>query len=215
MRTFSVAALIASALLLAGCAGEVKYTPPASSAPIQNSAVIKQSFKKVWPRLVKNLARDFYVINNIDKESGLINVSYSSNPETIIDCGHIRSYVKNARGERTYDFPAATASKQYETMDTANGLSFINRKMEAEGRANIIVQPIDPHSTSITVNTKYVVTKTVHARNAMGQTGSISDTINFTSGGSAEFPSYNSNQSGTACHSTGKLERDVIAAAKP
>jgi hypothetical protein len=199
---------------LSACAGKVDYTPPAPPSQFENSVVIDQPQLAVWQRIVKNLSRDFYVINNIDKDSGLINISYSSNPEDIIDCGRIRSYVKNARGERTYDFPAAKAAQSYEVMDMqyGNGLLFIDRRVAVEGRANVIVQPVDQNHTSVSVSAKYIVTKTFVARNTAPNSIPLSqtDTISFNSGGSATFPG----NLPSTCRSTGKLEGDVIAAAR-
>ena len=105
-------------LFLAGCAGKLDYVRP-STAPgsANNTKIIDKPREAVWNSSVPELGKQFFVINNLDKSSGLINVSYNGDPEKYIDCGRVTSYVKNARGERTYDFPASKANQQYEVMN--------------------------------------------------------------------------------------------------
>ena len=171
--------------LVVGCAGRFEYHPPTSLAPQKNSVEINRSKNEVWQIIVPALAKHFFVINNLDKESGIINISYSGDPENYVDCGYIESYVKNARGERTYYFPAASANQTYEIMDMKQGgqLFFINRKMHLEGRMNLIVEEIASNKTIVTANTKYVLTKSGTVRNVQGASQSFSDTISFNTRG--------------------------------
>lgn len=129
-------------IALAGCAGKVDYTPPVGAyGQDNNSAVVQMPKDVVWKNLVSEIGKKFFVINNIDKDSGLINISYSGDPENYIDCGTVSSYVKNLAGERTHVFPGARARQQYETM--TDTLYKINREMSLEGRMNIIVSDVD------------------------------------------------------------------------
>jgi hypothetical protein len=176
---------------------------------VENSLTVEASKDNVWDSLIPRLGREFYVINNLDKDSGLINVSYSGDPREFVDCGRIRSYVQNARGERTYDFAAASPNETYEIME--NGLYFVNRKMSLEGRVNIIVQATAPQKTLVTANTRYVMTKSVQIEGAAGGYKSLSDTISFNSGGRATFPGAGQS---TTCVATGKLERDILKLVK-
>ncbi|WP_157199347.1 hypothetical protein [Methylomonas koyamae] len=155
----------------------------------------------------------FFVINNLDKSSGLINISYSGDPEQYVDCGTISSYVKNARGERTYNFPASSSLQTYEMLDGINLFS-IQRKMSLEGRINVIFQELTPDKTQVTVNTKYILTKqgtAIHAGD--GARGDFSDTISFGTGNGASFPINNQAQS-TECIPTGNLEKSILSLIK-
>jgi hypothetical protein len=153
------------------------------------------------------------VINNLDKSSGLINVSYNGDPENYIDCGRLTSYVKNARGERTYDFPGARAQQTYEVMNSS-GLFFVERKMSLEGRVNLVFEDISPNATKVTANTRYVVTRQLTGRNAANNTPqSRTDTISFNSGGRASFPA-NAEGQASECVSTGQLEREILSSIK-
>lgn len=204
-------ALVASGIV--GCAGKVDYIRPTTqSAPTQNTKLVQKSRDAVWATSVPALSKQFFVINNLDKSSGLINLSYSGDPEKYIDCGRITSYVKNAQGERTYDFAGAKAQQNYEIMIPGVGLFFLDRRMSLEGRVNLIFEEVDATTTRVTANTRYVVTRTQIVRAAAGgfpQT--LTESTSFNSGGSAPFPA---NQKGvfTECAARGILEQEVLSA---
>jgi PBP1b-binding outer membrane lipoprotein LpoB len=191
-------------ILIGGCAGKVEYLQPTQTYKAINSVTINKSKTDVWKQIIPSLSSSFFVINNLDKESGLINVSYSGNPEKYVDCGVIDSYVKNARGERRYNFPASSAYKEYETMQNGQNLLFYKRKMNLEGRINIVVQEVSVNSTLVTVNIKYILTKDIFVSNPQNQSQHINDNISFNTNGSASFPQQ------TTCYATGVLEQEVL-----
>jgi hypothetical protein len=199
------------AIILTGCmAGKVDYSMPATTPSELNSKTIEKSRDAVWSSSIPKLGKQFFVINNIDKSSGLINLSYSGNPESFIDCGRVTSYVKNARGERTYDFAGSSANQSYEIMNP-NGLFLLERKMSLEGRMNLIFEEIDQNSTKVTANTRYVITRQVTSRHISSNfPQSKTDTISFNSGERASFPATHDGRA-LICVSTGKLERDVLS----
>ncbi|WP_145143077.1 hypothetical protein [Roseomonas gilardii] len=195
--------------VLTACGGQVNYTPPTTTVAAQNSRTVSASRDQVWNKLVPALSSQFFVINTIDRSSGLINVSYGGDPEKYVDCGRIRSYVKNLRGERTYDFPGAQAQATYEMMND-NGLFVFNRSMKLEGRVNIVVQDIGPQQTLVTASTRYVVTRTnVITALAGPGSGNTVNSISLNSGSGDTFPGPPGQA--TRCVATGKLEQDIIA----
>ncbi len=201
-------------LLLGGCAGKVDYTgPTAQPGAANNSKIIEKARDSVWNSSVPELGKQFFVINNIDKSSGLINISYSGDPEKYIDCGRVKSYVKNARGERTYEFPGAKAQQQYEVMN-GQGLFSINRRLSLEGRVNVVFEEIAKNQTKVTANTKYVLQRqitVIPVANNIPQTST--DTITFNYGGRGAF-SPNKEGQVTECLSTGALESEILSAIK-
>ena len=66
--------------ILAGCAGKFEYTRPTSLPTLNNSVVINKSKDEVWKQIIPMLGKQFFVINNLDKDSGIINISYSGDP---------------------------------------------------------------------------------------------------------------------------------------
>jgi len=197
---------------LAGCAtGRLDYVPPSSPEPLANSKTINEPRDVVWNASVPELSKQFFVINNLDKSSGLINVSYSGDPESYVDCGFITSHFTNLRGDHTYHFPAAQAQESYQIM---NGiyLFLVDRKMSLDGRVNLVFEKTGPAQTKVTAYTRYVLKRHITARNAGNNIPfSRDDSISFNSGGEAAFAS-NSNGDATTCVPTGKLERDILSA---
>jgi hypothetical protein len=204
--------ILISALLVTGCAGKTDYVRPTNQALLAaNVKIIDKSREAVWNASVPELGKRYFVINNLDKSSGLINVSYSGDPQKYIDCGRITSYVKNARGERTYDFPGAKAQQSYEIMNQ-NQLWFLERKMSLEGRVNLVFEEITPNQTRVTANTRYVVQRqqiVTAAANNLPQTRT--DSISFNSGGTADFPPASDGRF-SACAATGALESEILSA---
>jgi hypothetical protein len=204
-----IAALICVAAL-AGCAGRVDFVHPDAPLRLENSKVINKSRDVVWNAAIPALGKQFFTINNLDKSSGLVNISYSGAPEKYIDCGQISSYVQNARGERTYKFAGASANERYEVM-IPQGLFNVDRRMSVEGRMNLIFEEVGPTETRVTANTRYVVTKQVQIQSvANNQVANKTDTISFNSGGGASFPGANDGRA-TECVARGTLETDVLS----
>jgi len=201
--------LVLVCLALPACSGKTDYIRPSSQPPLSNSILLNKSKDDAWKEIVPALGKNFYVINNIDKSSGLINISYTGDPETYIDCGRGSSYVKNLKGERTYEFPAARANQVYEVME-GGVLYFIDRKVNLEGRMNLIFEELGPLQTKITANTRYVVTRTSTFQQAgTAGTATRSDSIAFNTGQQASFP-RSSSQHTVECQANGKFESDVL-----
>lgn len=202
---------ILSVVLLSACAGKVDYIRPTAVPQAgSNMKVIDKPREAVWSAAVPELGKRFFVINNLDKASGLINVSYSGDPEKYVDCGQITSYVKNARGERTYAFAGAKAQQSYEIMDPGNGLFMVDRRMSLDGRVNLIFEEVSATQTRVTANTKYVVNRKRTVTNVNNQSRTFDDSVSFNSGGNAMFPG-GAGQS-AECAATGALERELLDA---
>lgn len=206
--------IVALSLALAACAGKVDYIrPTAQPGATSNVKAVERSRDAVWNTSVPELGKQFFVINNLDKSSGLMNISYTGDPERYIDCGRITSYVKNASGERTYDFAGAKAQQAYEVMNPSVGLFLLDRKMNLEGRVNLIFEEVGPNSTRVTANTRYVVTRTLTVRGGNNLPQTKTETISFNSGSVGAFPANTGGQ-GTECVPTGALEREILSAIK-
>lgn len=210
---FKRIASTATLLLLAACAGKVEYLRPNVGVPIANTRAVDMSRDELWSRLIPELGKRFFVINNLDKASGLINISYTGDPEQYVDCGHITSYVKNAAGERTYSFPAASAAQRYEVMPEGRGLLSVDRRMTLEGRMNLIVEDVGPGKSRLTANTRYVLTREVHVTQASNQASrTFRDSLSFNTGQIAAFPGDADRT--IECYPTGRFEEDVISSLK-
>ena len=202
--TFLRLAALASALTLAACAkSTVNWKEPFSKELPATEATVQAPFDDVWDRLVKNLAQDFFVINNIEKQSRIINVSFSaSRPSEYVDCGFTRRTFENARGKANYNYNTAD-SAQYTAMEGARLFNY-TRSTSLSGRSNVYVEPTG-EGTKVSVNTKYVLTLTLSALDASNRpAGSRTDSIDFTtrqrSTANAQF----------YCVSKGNLEERIL-----
>lgn len=206
MKSSILSACVLALTLLSGCvSSDRNYTPPqATSKAVQTTKEVDRPREEVWSALVSGLGSQFFVINNMDKASGFINVSYSGDPEKYVDGGELYFKVENLRGPREYRFPASRANAQYEAF--AGGILMgLNRRLALEGRLNVVVTEPSPGRTRVMVNTRYVLTLNVTGQNAMGQPlQPHSETISFNTGSEAKL------SSGTTFRSTGELEAAVL-----
>jgi hypothetical protein len=197
--------LFALAFLLGCVSASHNYTPPSVSlltAP--NSKVVDKSKEEVWNELVQGLSGQFFVINNMDKSSGFINVSYSGDPERYVDGGELYFKVSNLAGTREYKFPAASANEHYEEIEKGMLLG-IDRQLNLEGRMNVVVSEIAPSKTRVTVHTRYILTLNGSFQSVTGQSGVIpTQTITFDTGGEGRTTA------GIVFRSTGKLEDTAL-----
>lgn len=203
--------LIASAVsVLAGCAsGSQHYTPP-GEYQTTNSKTVNRSFDSVWADAIPALGKQFFVINNLDKDSGLVNLSYSGEAEKYVDCGRAVSSVTNARGKRDYSYSAASAYEQFELLTAQGLLVTAQRRISLEGRINLIFEKVGASKTQVTANTKYIVTRVYSGHAITGQyLAPFTDTASFTSGHQGTFP-VNDQGGATVCVSNGVLESTVL-----
>ena len=221
--------ILSLVILLSGCATQgtntFKYNP-STLLKIPNEITVSKPYSEVWDGLVKELSKSFYVINNIDKESRIINLSFSSSsPSDFVDCG--KSYRTYKQGDKleTYNYNVAGSAKFKVATEKQEHPSFvnyvlINRKPNLEGRSNIYIAPEehDKTRTSITVNTRYIVSVIVkgeafaeHVNGNVFSRGQIPENTTTVS--------FNTNQIGQVevgnpemltCVSKGKLEKEVL-----
>lgn len=217
-------------VVLSGCATQGKNTityTDGNKPKISNEATVDGTYSAVWDTLVRDLAKSFYVINNIDKESRIINVSFnSSDADEYVDCGRSqRTFTEGDKVER-YDYPVAAKSTFKVAADRQEHPAFANyavltREPILEGRANIYIAPVagDPNRTTISVNSRYVLNIRVrgdaYARHISGgiqSRGRIPEdtfTYTFNTGGSASKDGGGGVT--VTCFSKGKLESEVLA----
>lgn len=196
--------------LLAGCAtGSQHYYPPKERL-VNTTKTINKNYDTVWADAIPTLGKQFFVINNLDKASGLINLSYSGEAEKYIDCGTATSSVTNARGKRDYFYVGAAPYTEFEAFSPQMGLAFLQRKISLEGRINLILEKTGTDRTKVTTNTKYIVTREYKGRMVTGQYFQPSvDSVSFTNDQKGLF-TPNANGQATTCVSKGTLEKAIL-----
>jgi hypothetical protein len=187
----TVSSLFALTSLVA-CAEITPLPPPPPPPQIRNTAVIEQPFDTVWARAVPALGRSFYVINNIDKASGLINLSYNGEPGGMITC------TDNTLG-------AAQACRMttgiFESGLTDNCVA---GPMSMEGRTNIIFEKIADDATRVTVNVRHQLS--IPYRGQGGVPVNAQTQFNTGQVGTFAIPGL----AGMRCLSEGALERTLL-----
>lgn len=129
------------AVTLAGCASGT-YTPPAAldATAMSNERVVNKSYGATWDSLIDYASGTFFAIDNFEKASGLLTLSFgSADPSKYIDCGQFQAQ----QGARKVDMPYVDYLK-----------SSFNASLQ--GKMNIVVRSIGPNKTSVKVNARYV-----------------------------------------------------------
>jgi len=206
---------ICAALTLAGCAATTtNYTSP-QAYNFETERFLDTVFTTAWDQYVAELSKSFFVINNISKESRIINISFSSNtPSTFVDCGRTRRETKHPSvGTQTFDYAVADDSTFLYGEKGTNKLWRVTRDTRLEGRANVYMAPMAPEGdkTLLRANAKYVFT--VHKSAYLNVGGSVADSVTL---------DFSSNQPGSKteqtaegpvtwqCVSNGTLERQLL-----
>ena len=144
-------------ILLSSCAVEKKkltenvgkYVPPnIDDTFFKNSVITNKNFNETWISVIDFVNDSFFNIENIDKDSGLIMLSFGlKEPENFIDCGDF---------EYTLFFTGEEFKGSYIEYAKSGLLAVLEAKM------NINIQKIDNESTKISINTNYTFS-TQHA----------------------------------------------------
>jgi hypothetical protein len=197
--------------VLSGCAavtGGLKYAPPEPPEGQQNSRPFDADADSVWRALIAHVGDTFFVIDNMEKDSYFLNLSFSAKePTEYVDCGHVTSEVANARGPRTYSFPAASASEEYEATNGGH-LYFISRQISLSGKANVLLTSVSPSKTQVKVTTRYIVRKTAVQRTPMDidPPQNLDATVSFSTGEAGDEPTGMKMR----CLATLALERGIL-----
>ena len=194
------------ATLAASCASSKSQVSDSTAVTVENRKVVAKPFRRVWDNYVRDLSKDFFVINNISKESRIINVSFSSNrPSQYVDCGRTSwSATHPTIGTRSGNYAIADSSVRFNVVGGA--LIRVNRRTRLSGRANIYLAP-EHGGTAIRVNVKYILTINLRAVANTGQRDSRAEIVDF----STSMPS---NVGEFTCRTKGTLERQLLGLAQ-
>ena len=162
-------------ILLSSCAVKVekltenvgKYVPPnIDDTNFKNSVITNKNFDETWTSVIDFVNDSFFKIENLEKDSGLITLSFGSKEaENFIDCGYF---------EYTLFFTGEEFKGSYIDYVKSGLLAVLEAKM------NINIQKIDNESTKINVNTNY----TFSTQHALGYYDpKLNQTYSFESGG--------------------------------
>lgn len=205
-------------ILLSGCASSGGSYRQPGTYDVTTERMLNIPFTSVWDLYVAELSESFFVINNISKESRIINVSFSSNrPSEFIDCGHTtRTSNHPATGKQTYSYKTADDATYNMGISGTNVLWTIRRNTKLEGRINIYMAP-KGNQTQLRVNARFAWTNNMSGSSNIGGVWSDQDSMDFSSKEVAESTDAAGNFSGGvggmiswSCRSRGTLEHRLL-----
>lgn len=124
-------------LLLTSCVSYSSYSPPtAGIRPDDFAVVVDGPFDDVWEYLIDYAGSTFFGIENFEKESGLITLSFGSGtPSEYVTGGHWENYAFEG------DY-----------------VDYLARHFNGRltGKMNLVVRHLDEGRTKVTVNASYV-----------------------------------------------------------
>ncbi len=162
-------------IFLSSCATEVeritenvgKYVPPnIDDTNFKNSVIINKNFDETWTTVIDFVSDSFFKIENLEKDSGLLTLSFGSKEvENFIDCGDF---------EYTLFFTGEEFRGSYIEYAKSGLMAVLEAKM------NINVRKNDNESSKIIINTNY----TFSTQHALGYYDpKLNQTYSFVSGG--------------------------------
>lgn len=189
---------ISLALTLSSCM-TANYTKPTHKDTKEQYAItIQKDFDTVWKQLIQYSASTFFAIDNYEKDSGLITLSFgASQPSEFITGGHWKASSQAINFDGDY--------VDYMTIYNNATLS---------GKMNIVVTEISNNESSVKVNARYIFstpTKRSQYTVVPGTTWSF-DTGNCNTS-AVSNPSSGTGKTRTICP-TYKAERAIINAIK-
>ena len=184
--------------VLVGC-GTVKYNIPLDR-PLgsERKIVINKGKDEVWNKLLQGVAERFFSINNIEKDSGFMNLSFrADNAELYVNCGDFVAMGKK--------IPVADCGISKHGNYSSGIWVFKSCETDANGRINILIQEISKNKSFIFVDIKFAVSHSTNLWNSWNGSSMYNNTV-------IVFDSNNTGtNNGITCVSTGVLEKEVLS----
>ncbi len=203
-----------------------------NSYDVKNEKFINASPEVVWDTFVRELSKSYFMINNIDKGSRIINISFSSdNAAEYVDCGKTESKItKSMLNKRGLDFYSLNICEKNQMVIEGGALNQggimapiicdVSRNPSLEGRMNIYVAP-ENGGTLVTVNCRYILTVNftndceyyAPAGNLV-HTDRKKDSYDCSLDSKRPSSCETLNGKPIFCSSTGKLEQEILSLAE-
>jgi hypothetical protein len=158
--------LLPSFFSLTACApiweSSLQYTDPVQGETIVDARVIAKPFDGTWSTLVGNIANSPFVIKDLDKASGFIDLAFSTDePQNYVDCGRAKRKYMYKQESHAYEYAVAGQAEYKIVRNGGSGMLnvvSILRRASLEGRVSIYVDPRGAKETALTTHIRYVWT---------------------------------------------------------
>jgi hypothetical protein len=121
-------------------------------------------FDQVWSALIRGVGKSFFSIDEFEKESGLLTLSFSTSPfSDSVTGGHLAYRVEESTvaGRSLFDLATSSAGTKRTVVDfDGDYADFIEGYLDGTllGKINLVVTAVTPEETRIAVNTRFIVT---------------------------------------------------------
>lgn len=197
-------------LSVAGCAAKLAYTPPGNPPAPVGEKVVLLPFDQAWEKVIANAGRTFFVINNIEKASGFVNLSYSGNPEEFVNCGYFDLQSKNIEGQKSERYSVARERQVIHQRTGINVDTYYRNEASLEGRANLILQKVGLAETKMLVSVRYVVRRKLKQLSGASPLPPDRDSSASFNSGQVGYLSDDSGVQSFSCVSTGRFENTLL-----
>jgi hypothetical protein len=190
---FKALLIVPAIVMLSACASTANYTKPAETNSPDYDRTVDASFDKTWNALIDYASSNFFSIDNFEKDSGLMTLSFgSSDPDTYIDCGQWNAQWTNPQTYQRQSYNGSYARYLQQRFTTT-----------FTGKMNITVREITSEQTRVRVNARYI----------LASTGG--NTWSFDSGSSATISVSNATRgigANRTCRPTYAAEKAILGA---
>ncbi len=148
---------------IAGCATPNSMTGSGQAAPakpeLQEGAVVVDGTpRELRERFALGLTGTAFSLQQPQAADDRLVVLYRGEPRAYIDCGQFVSVIKPGKGERRYEFPAASAFQRYEIMIGRQALP-VERQVSIDASLTITLTPVAPARTAVAIDASYRATR--------------------------------------------------------
>lgn len=196
-------------LCASACADKVNVDiAPPQTYDFQDSKIYNYSYDRVWDAVVKAVGSSYFVLENIEKDSGILSLSFSSQqPKNYIDCGHIREYGTIQMEKYELEYDGADSSVLRRVANPQGIPCTAHRALSLSGKSNILVSKISKNKTQVMIRTRYIA-ELLYTVNIYGHLPEvIKNTIVFTG---KEVGNVGGNKNNMQCRSKGILESSIF-----
>lgn len=192
--------------ICAGCGTIQRNTTPPPDYQAEDSRVFNQPYEKVWQAVVQSVGSSFFILDNIQKDSGILTLSFSvQDPNEYIDCGIMNTQGTGLYSSRSISIPWASAGPYVEPNPHPTlGVINLVHSNTLSGKVNILVQKLGAKQTKVSIKTRYVLVHT----GIVQETGThASHTMSFNGNETGKF---SNSPNSIVCKSRGTMDKMIL-----
>lgn len=157
MKKLSTLLAIAICMFMsAGCSKQIITHEQPEQYAVKNARVFDAPYDKVWKATVDAIASSFWTLDNIEKDSGILTLSYACNDATPwVDCGKTHNVV--TMGIQDIVFDSATPYVALKAANDMGNVWDVERRVSMFAKSNVLVKKITANQTKVTINTNYTL----------------------------------------------------------